>query len=119
NGEMHGRWLSPRNRLGLAGSARERRQIFVKCAACEMRVRGDVRNVVALVVRRRDRVVQLSGRVPERCVDEPTLPAATPNGPPEPRPGILSLPVPLEVPDVAGLKADGVAIVRTQNRDAC
>ena len=57
--------------------------------------------------------------MPEGCIDEPPLPVASPDCPPVPRPGVLGLPVEIEMPDVACFEIDGLAVVRTQDRDAC
>ena len=56
--------------------------------------------------------------MPERRVDEPPLSFAGPDGPAIPGPGVLRLPVPLEVADVAGFELDRVAVMGTQDRDA-
>src|SRR5688572_7743520 len=83
-----------------------------------MAVRRHVHDVVPLVVRGRHRVVHFGGRVPERCVDEPSLPFTRPDGPSKPGPGIVRLAVPFEMADVTGFEVDRIAVVRTQDRDA-
>jgi hypothetical protein len=56
--------------------------------------------------------------VPEGGVDEPPLSIAERDVPAVPDPGVLRLPVPLEVADVAGFEIDAVAVMGTQERDA-
>ena len=94
-------------------------QVLVERVPHELGVRRDVENVVPLVLRRRHRAVQAGGRVPERRVDEPPLSFTERDVPAVPDPGVPGLPVPLEVSDVSGFEVDGVAVVGTQDRDAC
>src|ERR1051326_1170245 len=84
----------------------------------EMSVRRHVRDVVALIAGRIDWIVEARGIMAERRVDETSLTLAGPHGPAIPFPRVFVLAMPIEVADVACFEVDGVAVVRTQDRNS-
>jgi hypothetical protein len=104
--------------LRFAAAARQGRQVFVHRASGEAAVSNDVDDVVALILGRQHRMIHLVGRMIEGGIHKPTLPCAGPDRPAEPRPRIVRLAMPIEMPDVARFEVDGIAVVRTQDRDA-
>src|SRR5690242_11230184 len=82
-------------------------------------MRRNIGNVVALILRRRYWIVQLSGCVSKSRINEPSLSLARPDIPAIPGPSVCGSAVPVEMSDVAGFEVDSVPVMRPQDRDSC